>query len=75
MLRPYHGDKSAYKPEVHQMVRIDTGRWVDLQTVVIVAGILKQTVHRVQHIMGQVEKPFSATQISFQFPGKTLIHA
>lgn len=40
------------------MVRVDTGGWVDLQAVVAVAGVLKEAVHGVQHVMGQVEKPF-----------------
>lgn len=40
------------------MVRVDVGGRVDLQTVVVLAGILKQTVHGVQNLMREQEEPF-----------------
>ena len=33
--------------------------WVDLQAVVVLVSILKQTVHGVQNLMRQQEEPFS----------------
>ena len=39
------------------MVRVDGGGGVDLQTVVALAGVLKQTVHGVEHLVGQQEEP------------------
>ena len=49
-LKTHHGYKSANEPKVEKMVRIDTGSRVDLETVVVVAGVLEQAVHRVQHL-------------------------
>lgn len=40
------------------MVRVDVGGRVDLQTVVVLASILKQTVHGVQNLMREQEEPF-----------------
>ena len=54
----YHGNESPDEAEVEEVVRVDTGGRVDLQAVVAVAGVLKEAVHGVQHVMGQVEKPF-----------------
>lgn len=42
------------------MVGVDGRGWVDLQAVVALAGVLKQTVHGVQDLVGQQEEPFSA---------------
>lgn len=55
----YHGDESADKAEVGEVVRVDGGGRVDLQAVIVLPSILKQTVHRVEHLMGQEEKPLS----------------
>ena len=60
----HHGDNPANESEVKQMIRIHTGCRVNLQAVVTVAGVLKQTVHRVQDVVGQVEKPFSVIKVS-----------
>ena len=53
-----HGDKSTNKFEIMQMVRVDKGRSVDLEAVVVLVGILEQAVHWVQHLMGQQKEPF-----------------
>lgn len=42
------------------MVGVDGGGRVDLQTVVVFAGVLEETVHGVEHLMGQQEEPFPA---------------
>lgn len=39
------------------MVRVDGGGRVDLQAVVVLAGILKEAVHGVEHLVGQEEEP------------------
>lgn len=44
------------------MVWVDGRCRVDLQAVVTFAGILEQTVHGVQHFVGQQEEPFSAVK-------------
>lgn len=52
-----HGDEAADKAEVRQVIRVDGGSRIDLQTVVTLAGILKQTVHGVQDLVREKEKP------------------
>lgn len=54
-----HRNEAAYEAEVGEVVWVDSRGWVDLQTIVALAGILKQTVHGVQHFMGQQEEPLS----------------
>ena len=54
-----HGDESADKAEVGEVVRVDGRGRVDLQAVIVLPSIFKQTVHRVEHLMGQEEKPLS----------------
>ena len=53
----YHGDNSPHKLEEGQMLWVDAGCRVDLQGVTVLAGVLEQTVHGVQHLVGQVEEP------------------
>lgn len=53
----HHGDKASNEAEVGEVVRVYGRGGVYLQTVVIFTGVLKQTVHRVQHLMGQQEEP------------------
>lgn len=55
-----HGDEASDEAEVGQVVGIDGGCWVDLQTVVALAGVFKQTVHGVQHLVRQEEEPLPA---------------
>lgn len=55
-----HCNEAAYEAEVGEVVRVDGRGRVDLQTIVALAGILEQTVHGVQHFMGQQEEPLSA---------------
>lgn len=44
------------------MVRVDGRGRVDLQAVIVLPSIFKQTVHRVEHLMGQEEKPLSVRE-------------
>lgn len=55
----YHCNKAAYEAEVGEVVGVDGWRWVDLQTIVAFSSVFKQTVHGVQHFMGQQEEPLS----------------
>lgn len=54
----YHGNEASYELEVLKVIRVDVGGRVDLQTVVVLASILKQTVHGVQYLMREQEEPF-----------------
>ena len=58
----YHCYKSAYEAEIDEVIWVDAGGGVDLQAVVAVTCIFKQTVHGIQHIMRQMEKPLPETQ-------------
>lgn len=58
----HHGDEAPNEAEVCEVVRVDGGGWVDLQTVIVLASILKQTVHGVQHLVGQQKEPLPAKQ-------------
>lgn len=52
-----HGNEASYKLEIFEVVWVDVGGGVDLETVVIFASIFKQAVHGVQDLMGQQEEP------------------
>ena len=41
------------------MLRVHRGGGVDLEHVVVLPSILKQTVHWVQHLVGQLEEPLT----------------
>lgn len=60
--KTHHGDEASNEAEVREVVGVDGGGRVDLQTVVVLAGVLKQTVHGVQHLVRQQEEPFPAEQ-------------
>ena len=48
--------------EVMKMIRVDIGGGVDLQRVVVLVRVLKQTVHRVQHLkVGYMQSFFFET--------------
>lgn len=44
------------------MVGVDGGGRVDLQAVVVLPSVFKQTVHGVEHLVGQEEKPLSVRE-------------
>lgn len=56
----HHGDEASDEAEVREVVGVDGGGRVDLQTVVVFAGVFEQTVHGVQHLVGQQEEPLPA---------------
>lgn len=39
--------------QVNNSYRVDSRVWVDLQSVDVISGVLKQAVVGVQHLMGQ----------------------
>lgn len=55
--RSHHGNEASDEAEVGEVVGVDGRSRVNLQTVVVFTGVLKQTVHGVQHLMRQQEKP------------------
>lgn len=57
----YHSNEAADEAEVGEVVGVDGGGGVNLQAVVALASVLKQTVHGVEHLVGQQEEPFSGT--------------
>lgn len=54
---PHHGNEPADEAEIGEVVRVDGGSRVDLQAVIVLPGILEETVHGVEHLMGQEEEP------------------
>ena len=58
----HHCDEASDEAEVREVVWVDGGSWVDLQTVVVLAGVFEQTVHGVQDLVGQQEEPLPAEQ-------------
>ena len=55
-----HSNESPDELEIMQMVRIDIGGRVYLETVVVLVGVLEKTVHRIQNFVGEEEEPLSA---------------
>lgn len=54
----YHGYEASDELEVLEVIRVDVGGRIDLQTVVVLASVFKQTVHGVQNLMREQEEPF-----------------
>lgn len=57
----YHGDEASDKLEVVQVVGVDVRRRIDLQTVVVLVGVLEQAVHGVEHFVRQQQEPLPAS--------------
>lgn len=57
--------------EVVQMLWIDSGRWVDLESVVVVCRIFEKTVERVEHLVREEEEEFTALEFSDCHPSAT----
>lgn len=57
-----HGNEATYELEVLEVVGVDVGGGVDLQTVVIFTSIFKQAIHGVQDLVRQQEEPLSAEE-------------
>lgn len=53
----HHGDEAADEAEVGEVVGVDGGGGVDLQAVVVLARVLEEAVHGVEHLVGQEEEP------------------
>ena len=46
-----------------EVVRVDVRGGIDLETVVVLVGVLKQTVHRVQYLTtNDTERPYRITK-------------
>lgn len=58
----HHGNEASDEAEIGEVVGVDGGGGVDLQTVVVLAGVFKQTVHGVENLMGQQEEPLPAAE-------------
>ena len=52
-----HRYESPDELEVVEVVGVDVGGRVDLQGVVVLVGVLKQTIHRIEDLMGHGEEP------------------
>jgi hypothetical protein len=54
--------------KVAQMVRVDSGCRINLQSVVVVCRILKETIGWVKDLMGEEEEKFSVRDQSIMSP-------
>ena len=53
-------EASANKLEVAQMIRIDARGGIDLERVIIMGGIFKETIAWIEDLVREKEEPFSA---------------
>jgi len=60
-------DNSADKLEVVQMFRIDARMGIDLEGVIVMCRVFKQTVEWVEHFMRKKEEEFAVRMISILF--------
>lgn len=58
-----HGDEASDELKILEVVWVDIGGRVDLETVVIFTSIFKQAVHGVQNLMGQQEEPLPGREV------------
>lgn len=73
--RSHHGNEASDEAEVGEVVGVDGRSRVNLQTVVVFTGILKQTVHGIQHLVRQQEKPLPTDRNRRHYvSNKTTIH-
>lgn len=61
-----HGDKAPDELKILEVVGVDVGRGVDLQTVVIFAGVLEEAVHGVQDLVREQEEPLPGRERTTQ---------
>ena len=50
--------------EVVEMFGVNAGVWIDLKGVIIVGGVFKEAVERIEHLMGKQEKEFAKFMVS-----------
>ena len=55
-----HRDEPPYELEVRQVFGVDVRRWVYLEAVVVLVGVLEQTVHGVEGFVRDQEEPLAA---------------
>ena len=51
----------TYKLEVMQVVGVDVRRWVDLQRVIVLVGVLKEAVHWIKNLVRTGQNLYFAT--------------
>jgi len=49
--RTYHCNESADELKVHEVIGVDGRRGVDLEAIVVVVGVLEQTIHWVEYVV------------------------
>ena len=52
-------DNSPDELEIVQVLRVNAGMGIDLQSVIIVGGIFKETVERIEHFVRKKEEEFT----------------
>ena len=57
-------DNSANKLEVIEVLRVDARMRINLKGVIVVRGILEETVERIKHLMRKQKEEFPAIQVS-----------
>ena len=64
-------ETSSDELEVVQMLWIDTGSRIDLESIVVVGGVLEQAVEWIEHLVGQQEEEFSTTVSAYDHISKS----
>lgn len=54
-----HANDAANEAKVEQVVRVDARVGVDLQRVVVVCRVRKETIDRIEHVVGEQEEPLT----------------
>jgi len=53
-------EASSDEFKVAQVIRVDTRSWVNLEGVVVMGGVFKQSIARIEDLVGEEEEPLSA---------------
>lgn len=63
-------DDPADESEVVQMLRINTGMWIDLQGVIIVGRVFEKAVKGIEHLVRKKEEELSVEKLAKPYVSK-----